>query len=68
MSITVRLLQHTPHGNEERYAEVSNEPVVYAQGDIALTNSFSDYWQGGVHGCSCPMFRISTTPMLQHPM
>lgn len=44
MYVTVCLLQHTPHGNEERYAEVSNEPVVYAQGDIALTNSFSDYW------------------------
>lgn len=44
MSITVRLLQHTPHGNEERYAEVSNETMVYAQGYIALTNSLSDYW------------------------
>lgn len=44
MSITVRLLQHTPHGNEERYAEVCNETMVYAQGYIVLTNSLSDYW------------------------
>lgn len=44
MYVTVCILQHTPHGNEERYAEVSNETMVYAQGNIALTNSLSDYW------------------------